>query len=145
MRQIRDNRLGAIVRIVPDQIVEHAGGGPQNEDGTGLVNIEMRRAQRHAMAQHAAGFGIGLGCLKLERRTVKLLGHGRGHCKGGRQPVGAGYHAHAAFQELAAAPPRTDTNWGSHDVPYLWFLFRLSTFSSRPNMPKPQASKWRFK
>ena len=46
MRQIRDNRLGAIVRIVPDQIVEHAGGGPKNEDGTGLVNIEMRRTHK---------------------------------------------------------------------------------------------------
>src|SRR6266481_3600024 len=58
MRQIRDNRLGAIVGIVPDQIVEHAGCGPKNEDGTGLVNIEMRRTQGHAVAQHAAGFGV---------------------------------------------------------------------------------------
>jgi hypothetical protein len=33
MRQIGYNRLGAIVGIAPDQIVEHAGCGPKNEDG----------------------------------------------------------------------------------------------------------------
>src|SRR3954453_11914422 len=97
------------------------------------------------MAEHAAGFGIGLGCLKLERRNIKFFGDGRGHGKGRRQPVSSGYHAHAAFQELAAAPPRTDANWGNHDIPHLRFFLRLSTFSSRPNMPRLQASKWRFK
>ena len=29
-------------------------GGPKNEDGAGLMNIEMRRTQRHAVAQHPA-------------------------------------------------------------------------------------------
>ena len=75
MRQIRDDRLGAIVRIAPDQIVEHAGRGPKNEDGTGLVNIEMRRTQRHAHAQHAAGFGVGLRRLELKFRAVEFQGY----------------------------------------------------------------------
>src|SRR6266851_3565346 len=126
MRQIRDNRLGAIVRIAPDQIVEHAGCGPKNEDGTGLVNIEMRSTQRHAMAQHAAGFGARLRRLELERRTVKFFRNRRGQGKGGRQPVGAGRHGHAAFQELAAAPPRTEFIWAGHDISPLSLFSRLS-------------------
>src|SRR5271166_3350130 len=94
------------------------------------------------MAQHAAGFGVGLRRLELERRTVEFLRHRRGHGKGGRQPVGAGRHGHAAFQELAAAPPRTDAIWAGHDIPSLWLFSRLSTprsncFAPRQNMTEP--------
>src|SRR6516164_5324655 len=77
------------------------------------------------MAQHAAGFGVGLWRLELERRTVEFFRHRRGHGKGGRQPVGAGRHGHAAFQELAAAPPRTDAIWAGHDISPRWLCSRL--------------------
>src|SRR6266403_6336786 len=76
------------------------------------------------MAQHAAGFGVGLRRLELERRTVEFFRHRRGDGKGGRQPVGAGGHCHAASQELAAAPPRTDAIWAGHDISPLWLFSR---------------------
>src|SRR5215831_13195991 len=79
------------------------------------------------MAQHAAGFGVGLRRLELERRTVEVFRHRRGHDKGGRQPAGAGRHGHAAFQELAAAPPRADAIWAGHDISPFWLFSRLST------------------
>src|SRR5580700_175408 len=94
------------------------------------------------MAQHAAGFGVGLRRLELERRTVEFFRHRRGHGKGGRQPVGAGRHGHAAFQELAAAPPRTDAIWAGHDISPLW-LFTSSEHAavklscSPENMTEP--------
>src|SRR5215470_19435035 len=78
------------------------------------------------MAQHAAGFGVGLRRLELERRTVEVFRHWRGHDEGGRQPVGAGRHGHGAFQELAAAPPRADAIWAGHDITPLWIFSRLS-------------------
>src|SRR6516162_6354552 len=79
------------------------------------------------MAQHTAGLGVGLRRLELERRAVEFFRHRRGHDKGGRQPVGAGRHGRAAFQELAAAPPRTDAIWAAHDISPLWLFSRLST------------------
>src|ERR1700736_2381283 len=94
------------------------------------------------MAQHAAGFGVGLRRLELERRTVEFFRHRRGYGKGGRQPVGAGCHGHAAFQELAAPAPRTDAIWAGHDISPLWLFSRLSTARSnclapRQNMTEP--------
>src|SRR5215468_8118756 len=77
------------------------------------------------MAQHTAGFGVGLRRLELEIRTVEFFRHRRGHGKAGRQPVGACRHGHAAFQELAAAPPRTDAIWAGHDISPLWLFSRL--------------------
>src|SRR6476646_8676187 len=77
------------------------------------------------MAQHAAGFGIGLRRLELERRTVEFFRHRRGDGKGGRQTVGAGRHGHAAFQELAAAPTWTDVKWDDHNISPRWFFSRL--------------------
>jgi hypothetical protein len=76
MRQVWDNRPGAIVGIMPDQIVEHAGCGPKNEDGTGLMNVEMRRTQRHTMAQHTAGFSMGSGALSLNAEPSNFSGTG---------------------------------------------------------------------
>src|SRR4029077_1571945 len=93
------------------------------------------------MAQYAAGFGVGLRRLELERRTVEFFRHRRGHGKGGRQPVGAGRHGHAAFQELAAAPPWTDAIRAGHDIsPLVLFSSEHAAVKlacSRQNMTEP--------
>jgi hypothetical protein len=40
----------AVARIVPYQIVEHAGHRAESGDRPGLVNVEMRRAHQDAQA-----------------------------------------------------------------------------------------------
>src|SRR5207302_1519443 len=89
------------------------------------------------MAQHAAGFGVGLRRLELERRTVECFRHRRGRGKGGTQPVRTGRHGHAVFQKLAAAPPRTDAIWAGHAISPLWLFSRLSTLPSNSLPPPP--------
>src|SRR6266404_532220 len=93
------------------------------------------------MAQHAAGFCVGLRRFELERRTVEFFRHRRGDGKGGRQPVGAGGHCHAASQELAAAPPRTDAIWAGHDISPLWLFSRLSTTRSNCLAPRQNTTE----
>jgi hypothetical protein len=75
MCQIRDDRLAAVARVVADQIVEHACHRTEIEEGARLVQVEMRHPVGDAHAQNAAGFGIGLGRLKLEFRAVEFFRH----------------------------------------------------------------------
>src|SRR5215469_3253781 len=96
------------------------------------------------MAQHATGFGIGLRRLKLKTRTVEFFRHRRGHGKARRQPVGAG-RGHAAFQELAAAPPRADTMWAGHGISPVWLFSRLRTSRSKCLAPGKYAEPARVK
>ena len=72
MRQIGDDGLTAIARVVADQIVKHASHCTEVEDGAGLVEVEMRRPYRNARANHAAVFGVRLGRFKLKFGTVEF-------------------------------------------------------------------------
>src|SRR5271166_2093090 len=66
VREIGNDRLAAVARIVPYQIVEHAAHGAESADRPRLVNVEMRRAHQNPIAQHAAAFWIWLGGFELK-------------------------------------------------------------------------------
>ena len=106
VRKIRNDRLAAVARIVPDQIVEHAGHRAESTDRPGLVDVEMRRTHHDAEAQDAAGFGIGLGSRELKFRAVEFVGDLGGVAESRRQPVCARDSGGAALQKAAAGPPR---------------------------------------
>src|SRR6516164_6728993 len=106
MRQVGDDRLAAVARVAPDQVVEHASLGAQVEDGSGLVHIEMRRPQRDAYAQDAAALRVRLGRGELKRRAVEF---GRYRCGSaparGQPPSAPNQGGGAAFENIAAGPP----------------------------------------
>src|SRR6266481_4736513 len=81
MRQIRDDRLGAVVRIAPDQIVEHAGGGTKNEDGPGLVNIEMGARNGMPWRSTPPDLAFGSGALSLNPDPSNFSGTGAASAK----------------------------------------------------------------
>ena len=122
MRQVRDDRLAAVARVAPDQIVEHASHGAEIENGAGLVQVEMRRPHRDAHADHAAMFRIGFGCHKLKFGPVELqrdLG-GKGAAPAHRVTAHRG--SRAALQKIAAVPPRLRGTKVDHPVPPLSVL-----------------------
>src|SRR6266478_3885752 len=121
MRQIRDDRLAAVARVMPDQIVEHACHGTEIEECAGLMQIEMWGTVWNAHAQNAAPLGVRLGRGKLEFRTVEFernvgrMTHAPAHS------IGAGGQGSAAFQEITAVPPRTN----GHEASPLWLFSGL--------------------
>ena len=86
MRQIRDDRLAAVARVAPDQIVEHASHGAEIEDGAGLMQIEMRRPHRDAMRITPPGLGLGSGALSLNSEPSNFSGTGAAMAKEGDSP-----------------------------------------------------------
>jgi len=108
MRQIRDNRLCAVLRIAPDQIVEHAGHGAKSEERPGLMDIEMGRTGGDAHAQHAVGLGVGLGRLELELRAVIFVRDFCRQTEARREAVSTRDEGRAALQKLPASLPARD-------------------------------------
>src|SRR6516162_4347998 len=116
MRQVGDDRLAAVARVAPDQVVEHASLGAQVEDGSGLVHIEMRWPQRDAQAQDAPGFGIGLGSGELKFRAIELVRYLGGMTEAPGQSINAGHYGSAALQKAAARPPWASSAQVAHTV-----------------------------
>ena len=77
MREVRNDGLAAVARIVPDQVVEHAALGADVADGAGLLEVEMRRPVEDADAEHAAVLRIRLRRGELEFRAVEFVGNVR--------------------------------------------------------------------
>jgi hypothetical protein len=106
VREIGDDRLAAVARIVPDQIVEHWGHRAQCPECPGLVNIEMGRAHQKSDAQHAAGFGIGLRSCELKFRAVELVRDFGGMAEARRQTIDSSGYGGGTLQKTATGPPR---------------------------------------
>src|SRR5215813_14142330 len=102
MREIGDDGLAAVARIVPDEVVEHAALCAEAVDRAGLVYIEVRWAHRNAIAQDTAALGVGLGCSELELRSVELVRY-RGKRTIRKQ---ACRHSGASPENAAAGPAR---------------------------------------
>src|SRR5205823_14965616 len=66
VRQIGHDRLAAVARIAPDQIVEHAALRADVPDSARLMHVEMRGAIEDAVTQHASPLWTGLRCRHLE-------------------------------------------------------------------------------
>jgi hypothetical protein len=123
VRQIRDDGLAAVARIVADQVVEHATLGAEIVYGAGLVHVEVRGAHGDAVAQGPATLGIRLGRGELELRSVELVGD-RGKRPPGKQACRRGCGASA--QQAAARPMRMQEILLAH-VASLWpFVVILS-------------------
>ncbi len=84
------------------------------------MDIEMGRTVGDAHAQHATRFGAGLGRFELERHAVEFVGHLLGHPESRGQPVSARHRGRAAFEKVAACPPRASEIWVPHDASSLW-------------------------
>jgi len=117
VRQIRDDGLATVARIAPDQVVEHAPLGAEIIDGPGLMDVEMRRSHRNAIAQYAAGLGVGLGRPELKTRAVEFIGYFGGQREPRWQSIGSRDHGGATLENFAAAPPWTSEARVAHLFP----------------------------
>src|SRR5215471_10320398 len=70
------------------------------------MNVEMRRPHRDAVAQHAARFGIGLGCLELEFRAVEFIGNLGRITEAPMQAINPCNSGGTTLQKTAAGPQR---------------------------------------
>ncbi len=76
MRQVGDDRLAAVARIAPDQVVEHAALRAEVVDRARLVHVEMRRAHRDAVcAARRRDFGLGSGAASWNFEPSNSIGN----------------------------------------------------------------------
>ena len=124
MRQVGDDRLAAVARVAPDQIVEHAALRAEIVDRPGLVHVEMRRPHRDAVAKDAAPLWVRLGRGQLELRAIEFKRHIGGQPRSPAHRIGARGGCGAGLQEIAAVPAGTRNRPVSHRHPSPSHLFR---------------------
>src|SRR5690349_4674717 len=104
MREVGNDALAAVTRIVADEVVVHAALRAKAADCAGLVEVEMWQAVEDAEAQHAAMLRVRLRRSKLEFGAVILQRDIRRLAAQWIHPVGSGRRRGAALKETASSP-----------------------------------------
>src|SRR5271170_2610265 len=90
----------------------------------------MGRAHQNAVAQHAAGFGIGLGRRELKFRAVELVRDLSGVPEPSGEAVDSRRNRGATLQEAATGPPRASRLRVVHNASLPWVFSRQHTACS---------------
>ena len=127
--QVGDDRLAAVTRIMPDQVIIHATLRPDAADGAGLLEVEMRQTVEYADTQHPASFRIWLRRSELELRTIEFVGYRRQRV-GRPQSIRRGHRRSAAPEKTTAGPALVSPVHSVHcSVAFLCFFVGYQVLS----------------